>query len=177
LLNRQRPHSIQPSDAANRFSTSNGTSPRPQWGPVTFDFGVFYYGRPGNKNQWFLGGAAPVLTFWTLGALPTTPLDQSFIEFFGKSTWAINDYLTLGSENYFTPNWAGYNADALYSGGNAKLTLPGSHASLSGAFGHYFLGMGDTTYGPTYIQPSVKGSPSDASTELAPVVWTAPRGF
>lgn len=130
---------------------------RPQWGPVTFDFGVFYYGRPGNKNQWFLGGAAPVLTFWTPGALPTTPLDQSFVEFFGKSTWAINDYLTLGSENYFTPNWAGYNADALYSGGNAKLTLPGSRASLSGAFGHYFLGMGDTTYGPTYIQPGVKG--------------------
>lgn len=130
---------------------------RPKWGPVTFDFGVFYYGRPGNQNQWFLGGAAPVLTVWTPGALPTTPLDQSFVEAYGKSTWAINDYLTLGSENYYTPNWAGYNAHALYSGGNAKLTLPGSHASLSGAFGHYFLGMGDATYGPTYIQPGVKG--------------------
>ncbi len=130
---------------------------RPQLGPVTFDFGLFYYGRPGNMNQWFLGGVNPVMTFWTPGAFPTTPLNQSFLEFFGKSTWAITDYLTVGSENYYTPNWAGYNAHALYSGGNARLSLPGGNASLSGAFGHYFLGMGDATYGPTYIQPGVKG--------------------
>lgn len=130
---------------------------RPQWGPVTFDFGVFYYGRPGNTNQWFLGGTMPVMTFWTPGALPTTPLNQSFVEFFGKSTWSVTDYLTVGSENYYTPNWAGYNAQALYSGGNARLSLPGTGASISGAFGHYFLGMGDAIYGPTYIQPGIKG--------------------
>ncbi len=130
---------------------------RPQFGPVTLDFGVFYYGRPGNQNQWFLGGTFPVMTLWTPGAFPTTPLNQSFVEFFGKSTWAINDYLTIGSENYYTPNWAGYEAHALYSGGNARLSLPGAGVSLSGAFGHYFLGMGSATYGPTYIQPGIKG--------------------
>ena len=130
---------------------------RPQLGPVTLDFGLFYYGRPGNRNQWFLGGINPVMTVWTPGAFPTTPLNQSFLEFYGKSLWAINDYLTVGSENYYTPNWAGYNAQALYSGGTARLLMPSGKASLSGAYGHYFLGMGDATYGPTYIQPGIKG--------------------
>jgi hypothetical protein len=130
---------------------------RPVWGPLTLDFGAVYHGRPGNQQQYFLGGLSPVLTFPTPGGMPTTPFDQSFVEIYGKPSWALNDYLTIGAEFGYNPSWANYNAHALYSGGNAKLTLPGSGFSLSGAFGHYFLGMGDATYGPSYIQPGVKG--------------------
>jgi uncharacterized protein (TIGR02001 family) len=130
---------------------------RPAWGPLTLDFGAVYHGRPGNQQQWFLGGVAPVLTFQTPGGLPTTPFDQSFVEIYGKPLWAMNDYLTIGAEFSYAPSWANYNAHALYSGGNAKLSLPGTGFSISGAYGHYFLGMGDPTYGPSYIQPGIKG--------------------
>lgn len=130
---------------------------RPQWGPLTLDFGAVYHGRPGNQQQYFLGGLSPVLTYWTPGGMPTTPFDQSFVEIYAKPSWALNDYLTIGAEIGYDPSWANYNAHALYSGGNAKLSLPGTGASISGAFGHYFLGMGDPTYGPSYIQPGVKG--------------------
>ena len=130
---------------------------RPTWGPLTFDFGVVYHGRPGNQNQWFLGGAQPVLTFPTPGGFPTTPFDQSFVEIYGKPSWAINDYLTIGAEFGYDPSWANYNAHALYSGGNVKVSLPGTGFSISGGFGHYFLGMGDPTFGPSFIQPGIKG--------------------
>ena len=50
----------------------------------------------------------------------------------------MNDYLTIGAEFGYDPSWANYNAHALYSGGNAKLSLPGTGFSVSGAFGHYF---------------------------------------
>lgn len=130
---------------------------RPNWGPLTLDFGAVYHGRPGNQQQYFLGGLSPVLTFWTPGGMPTTPFDQSFVEIYAKPSWSLNDYMTIGAEIGYDPSWANYNAHALYSGGNAKLSLPGTGASISGAFGHYFLGMGDATYGPSYIQPGVKG--------------------
>jgi len=130
---------------------------RPSWGPLTLDFGAVYHGFPGNQQQWFLGGVAPVLTFRTPGGLPTTPFDQSFVEIYAKPSWQINDYLTIGGEFAYDPSWADYNAHGVYTGGNAKLSLPGTGFSISGAYGHYFLGMGDATYGPSYIQPGIRG--------------------
>ena len=144
-----------PTSPAGQLDIYGGV--RPTWGPLTFDFGVVYHGRPGNQNQWFLGGAQPVLTFPTPGGFPTTPFDQSFVEIYGKPSWAINDYLTIGAEFGYDPSWANYNAHALYSGGNVKVSLPGTGFSISGGFGHYFLGMGDPTFGPSFIQPGIKG--------------------
>jgi hypothetical protein len=77
------------------------------------------------------------------------------VEIYGKPSWAINDYLTIGAEFFYS--WASYNADALFSGGYAKLSLPGTGFSVSGAFGHYFLGMGDATFWPSFIQPGIRG--------------------
>jgi len=144
-----------PTSPAGQLDVYGGV--RPTWGPLTFDFGVVYHGRPDNQNQWFLGGVQPVLTYRTPGGLPTTPFDQSFVEIYGKPSWAINDYLTIGAEFGYDPSWADYNAHALYSGGNVTVSLPGTGFSISGGFGHYFLGMGDPTYGPSYIQPGIKG--------------------
>ena len=144
-----------PTSPAGQLDVYGGV--RPTWGPLTFDFGAVYHGRPDNQNQWFLGGVQPVLTYRTPGGLPTTPFDQSFVEIYGKPSWAINDYLTIGAEFGYDPSWADYNAHALYSGGNVTVSLPGTGFSISGGFGHYFLGMGDPTYGPSYIQPGIKG--------------------
>jgi hypothetical protein len=130
---------------------------RPAWGPLTFDFGAVYHGRPGNQVQWFLGGVEPVLTFQTPGGFPTTPFDQSFVEIYGKPSWAINEYLTIGAEFGYDPSWANYNAPGVYSSGYGKLSLPGTGFSISGGFGHYFLGTGAPTYGPSFIQPGIKG--------------------
>lgn len=144
-----------PSSPAVRIDVYGGI--RPTWGPLTLDFGAVYHSNLGNMHQWFIGGAFPVLNTWTPGAIPTTPFDESFVEIYGRPSWAINDYLTIGADFSYSPNWANYNAQGLYSGGTATLSLPGTGVSLSGAFGHYYLGMGSPAFGPTYIQPGITG--------------------
>lgn len=131
---------------------------RPTWGPLTLDFGAIYYAYPSNHQQWFIGGAIPVTTFKnSYTALPTTAFDPSYIEIYFKPSWAVNDYLTLGGQLAYAPNWNRYNAHALYSEINAKVTpfvnTDYSGLSISGAFGHYYLGMADASYGGSYIDP------------------------
>ena len=127
---------------------------RPVWGPLTLDFGAIGYVYPGNKTQWFLGGALPVLTFFTPGGIPTTPRDPTYVEIYGKSTWALNDYLTLGTSTYYAPNWNNYGAKGLYNEINAKITLPDTGFSVSGAFGHSFIGRSSWLYGFSYVDPA-----------------------
>lgn len=131
---------------------------RPTWGPLTLDFGAVYYAYPSNHQQWFIGGAIPVTTFKnSYTALPTTAFDPSYIEIYFKPSWALNDYLTLGGQLAYAPNWNRYNAHSLYSEINAKVTpfanTDYSGLSISGAFGHYYLGMSDASYGGSYIDP------------------------
>lgn len=131
---------------------------RPTWGPLTLDFGAIYYAYPSNHQQWFIGGAIPVTTFKnSYTALPTTAFDPSYIEIYFKPSWALNDYLTLGGQLAYAPNWNRYNAHSLYSEINAKVTpfanTDYSGLSISGAFGHYYLGMSDASYGGSYIDP------------------------
>lgn len=126
---------------------------RPTWGPLTLDIGAIYYAYPGNKTQYFLGGAMPVLTFWTPLGVPTTARDPSYVEIYGKTAWALNDYLTIGTGTYYAPNWNNYNAKGLYNEINAKITFGETGFSLSGAFGHSFLGRTSWEYGFSYVDP------------------------
>lgn len=131
---------------------------RPTWGPLTLDFGAIYYAYPGNHQQWWLGGTIPVATFRSsLGAAPTTAFDPSYVEIYFKPSWAVNDYLTLGGQVAYAPNWNNYGAHSLYSEINAKLTpfanTDYSGFSVSGAFGHYYIGMATSQYGYSYIDP------------------------
>jgi hypothetical protein len=132
---------------------------RPTWGPLTLDFGAIYYAYPSNHQQWWLfAGAPPVATFrQALGAAPTTAFDPSYVEIYFKPSWALNDYLTLGGQLAYAPSWNNYGAHALYSEINAKVTpfanTDYSGFSISGAFGHYYLGMATTQYGQSYIDP------------------------
>ena len=94
----------------------------PTWGPLTLDFGAIYYAYPSNHQQWFIGGAIPVTTFKnSYTALPTTAFDPSYVEIYFKPSWAVNDYLTLGGQIAYAPNWNNYSAHALYSEINAKV--------------------------------------------------------
>jgi len=134
---------------------------RPSWGPLTLDFGVIYYDYSSNHQQWWLGGDSPVLPYRSgpVGAAiaPTTAFDPSYVEIYAKPSWAINDYVTLGGTFAYDPNWNNYGAHAFYSEGNLKLTpFPNtdySGLSVSGAFGHYYLGMANTSYGYSYVDP------------------------
>jgi hypothetical protein len=131
---------------------------RPSWGPLTLDFGAIYYAYPSNHQQWFIGGAIPVTTYKnSYTALPTTAFDPSYVEIYFKPSWAVNDYLTLGGQVAYDPNWNNYSAHALYSEINAKLTpfanTDFSGFSLSGAFGHYYIGNSSAAYGGSYIDP------------------------
>lgn len=131
---------------------------RPTWGPLTLDFGAIYYAYPSNHQQWFIGGVIPVTTFKNSpNATPTTAFDPSYVEIYFKLSWAVNDYLTLGGQVAYDPNWNNYGAHALYSEINAKVTpfanTDYSGFSLSGAFGHYYLGMATSQYGFSYIDP------------------------
>jgi len=125
---------------------------RPVWGSLTLDFGAIYYAYPGNKTRYFLAGAGgPVLPFFTPGAAPTTAANPSFVEFYAKSTWAINDYLSIGTATYYAPNWNNYGAKALYNELNAKVTFGETGFSASGAFGHQYLGRATWQYGFSYV--------------------------
>ncbi len=127
---------------------------RPVWGPLTLDFGGLYYEYPANKTQYYLGGAAPVLTFFTPGGIPTTAHDPSFLELYAKATWALNDYLSVGGNVNYDPNWNNYGAKGLYSELNAKVTFGATGLSASGAFGHYYLGRASWIYGYSYVDPT-----------------------
>ena len=124
---------------------------RPVWGSLTLDFGALYYAYPSNKTQYFLGGTQPVLTYYTPFSIPSTPRDPSFLELYAKGTWAVNDWFTIGANTNYTSNWVGTGAKALYSEINAKFTIPDSGFSVSGAYGHYFLGRGSTYLGNNFF--------------------------
>jgi uncharacterized protein (TIGR02001 family) len=127
---------------------------RPVWGPLTLDFGAIGYIYPANKTQYFLAGAFPVLTFFTPGGIPTTPRDPSYLEIYGKTTWAVNDYFSIGTSTYYAPNWNNYGAKGLYNELNAKVTFGETGFSVSGAFGHSYLGRGTWQYGYSYVDAS-----------------------
>lgn len=127
---------------------------RPVWGSLTLDFGAIYYAYPGNKTRYFLAGAGgPVLPFWTPGGTPTTAANPSYMEWYAKSTWAINDYLSVGTATYYAPNWNNYAAKGLYNEINAKVTFGETGFAVSGAFGHSYLGRSSWEYGFSYVDP------------------------
>ncbi len=126
---------------------------RPTFGPVAFDFGVFAYLYPGgqcfNAVAAFCGGS-------TIGALPNgnfAKRDASFYEGYAKVLWTVNDWVALGANVYYSPNFLNTGADGTYASGTAKFTAPstwfgssGIGGYLSGEYGHQYLGTSDAFY-------------------------------
>jgi hypothetical protein len=127
---------------------------RVTFGPVRFDFGAIYYYYYPNESQVFvLPTAGPVgLGFPTTQPggnplfVPWTVADTDFLEVYGKATWTVNTWVTLGGYLYYTDDWLGSGAYGTYAGGTVKLTAPSSWfptdfgAYLSGEVAHYWLG-------------------------------------
>ncbi len=130
---------------------------RPTFDKLALDFGIWYYYYPGgqcfNTSQ-FCGGS---------GAFPGGPTalpngnfakaDASFYEWYGKATYTVNDNLSLGIQEWYSPSVVNTGADGWYTVGNVTLTAPTSWFSnglgmyVSGDAGYWALGTSDSFYG------------------------------
>jgi uncharacterized protein (TIGR02001 family) len=153
-----------PSDPAAEVDLYGGI--RPTFGKFAGDIGAIYYLYPNNSNQYFTNGTATFLNP-SLAALPaasrcptgpfcaTLPLNPSYLEVYFKPTYAVTDSLTLGANFYYSPKWDNYpGTQEGYVSGTAKYAFGSSGFSLSGEFGHEFLGSVDANTlftGPTKL--------------------------
>ncbi len=132
---------------------------RPTFGKLSLDFGVWYYWYPG--GQCFNGeldvNNLPFGTDCFLnGSLPINgnviKKDLSFVEGYGKASFALTDAFTVGASAYYSPSVLNSGADGVYAAGTAKYTLPSSlfpadwGMYVSGDVGHWWLGTSDAFY-------------------------------
>src|SRR4051812_17949246 len=134
---------------------------RPTFGPVAFDFGAWYYWYPG--GQCFAapgvnfqpcspsGGVAPI-------GLPNgnaIKSDLSFLEYFAKVNYTVNDNIVLGAYVYYSPSVLNSGASGVFYGGTAKYTWAafanGVQPYISGEVGRWDFGTTDAFYGCTPV--------------------------
>ena len=143
---------------------------RPTFGPVAFDFGVWYYYYPGGDDYY-------ATDIGIVGAIA----DASFIEGYGKVTWTINDYVAVGGQVWYTPSYLNTGADGTFYSGNVKFTAPsnllpyGLGVYVSGEVGRQELGTADAyTAGTPFGPLVVYGGPTDLPSYTT---WNAGLGF
>ena len=116
--------------------TNQDTSPPVEWdvigglrttyGAFTVDLGAVGYLYSNSKNSIFI----------------TTP---NWFEGYAKTTYALNDALSLGVNVFLSPSYLDYGASSQYVAGTAAYKL--GDFTFSGEFGRQFLGKQDATHG------------------------------
>ena len=102
---------------------------RPKFGDLSFDFGVWQYYYPGEKQFIDLTGA-----YWT-------PKNTDFTEVYGKVSYTYAEALTVGANVFYAWDWLGIGASATYGSITAKYALPFLEGlSVSGELGRYWIG-------------------------------------
>jgi uncharacterized protein (TIGR02001 family) len=128
---------------------------RPTFGPVSFDFGAWYYWYPGGECIGLAPNCPVGLTTVPNGNVMKK--DVSFFEVYGKVAWTINDMFTVGASAFYSPDFLNTGADGTYIGATAKFTGPTLAAGIgwyvSGELGQQFLGTSDAFYGLAPIYP------------------------
>ena len=106
---------------------------RPKFGDLAFDFGIWQYYYPGEKQY---------IDTWSAGApIYWTPKNTDFTEVYGKVSYTYAEALTVGANVYYAWDWLGTGASGTYASITAKYMLPFLEGlSVSGEFGHYWLG-------------------------------------
>lgn len=153
-----------PNNAAAEIDFYGGI--RPTFDKLALDFGAWYYYYPG--GQCFniptlcssLGGGPAVFPYAVPSTILQNPLfpnvvkqDESFYEFYAKATYTVNDNLSLGVQEWYSPSVVNSGADGWYTTGNVTLTAPtswftnGLGAYASGDVGYWALGTSDAFYG------------------------------
>jgi uncharacterized protein (TIGR02001 family) len=116
-----------------------------------FDLGGIVYGYPdsptGTTNVY-----SSVLGWYPIGLAARNP---TFFEVYVKPTYTINDWLTVGANFFYTPSYLNTGANGEYLSGTVKAGLPGpfSAVSVSGEFGHQWLGTVDSVYTNNNFNP------------------------
>lgn len=160
---------------------------RPTFGPVTFDFGAWYYWYPGGQCFNAAQGAdcATNADPITLG-LPVNgnviKSNLSFWEIYAKAAYTINEQFTIGGAAYYSPSVLNPGADGTFVVANIKYTAPSSALPngfgfyASAEIGHWYLGTSDSFYctgaGGPCINPYPNGIPYKSYT-----TWNAGIGF
>jgi uncharacterized protein (TIGR02001 family) len=126
---------------------------RPTFGPLALDFGFIYYYYP-RETQLFIDPTGTFLVTSPVGALGIFTLDDTdFWEVYAKGVYTFNDYVALGGNFYYSPNWLNTGAYGTFASGTLKLTAPanwlpnGLGLYLSGELGHYWFGTSDPILG------------------------------
>lgn len=102
---------------------------RPKFGDLAFDLGVMQYYYPNEKQLIDATGV-----FWT-------PKNTDYTEVYGKVSYTFAESLTLGANVFYAWDWLGTGASGTYASVTAKYALPFLEGlSVSGEFGHYWLG-------------------------------------
>ena len=146
---------------------------RPTFGPLTLDFGGWYYWYPGGSC--FNGSIAPIFGADCLenGYLPVNfnviKKDLSFWEAYAKATYAVNEQVSFNGAVFYSPSVLNSGAKGTYLLGGAKFTAPsaampeGWGLYLSGEAAKWFLGTSDAFYctqiGPGCTAPYANGIP------------------
>jgi hypothetical protein len=127
---------------------------RPTFGPLTLDFGYWYYWYPGGECFQYLPQFG--LDCVANGALPingnVVKRDLSFWEVFAKATYKVSDQLALGARVFYTPSVANAGSPGTYVGGDVKWTAPsntlpyGYGLHVSAEAGYWFIGQSDAFY-------------------------------
>jgi uncharacterized protein (TIGR02001 family) len=141
-----------PNHAAAEIDFYGGV--RPTFGPLALDLGFWYYYYPGGLCFGCVG--TPVLP-----NLNVVKNDVSFWEVYAKGTYTFNDQFNVGANFYYTNSFLNSGADGEYVSGTAKYSFPGTFwfgvaASISGEFGHQFLGTTDSFYGVAAFPQGIK---------------------
>jgi len=163
-----------PNHAAAEIDFYGGV--RPTFDKLALDFGIWYYYYPGGQcyNTDVQTPCAPDGSTTTPLALPNgnfAKANASFVEFYAKATYTINDQWATGIQEWYSPSVSNTGADGWYTVGNLTYTAPatwfpansGLGGYISGDLGYWALGTSDNFYctssGTTCIPPFAGGVP------------------
>jgi hypothetical protein len=124
---------------------------RPTFGPLAFDFGIWYYWYPGGQciNDTFGANVCGNVLSPFLPNGNAMKKDVSFLEVFGKVNWTINDMFAVGANAFYSPDFLNTGADGTYISATAKFIGPAMGNLgwyVSGELGRQYLGTSDSFY-------------------------------
>jgi uncharacterized protein (TIGR02001 family) len=121
---------------------------RPTFDKLALDFGIWYYWYPGGLcYNTIVAGCMPSLANGN-----ADKANVSFIEFYGKGTYTINDNVSVGLQEWYSPSVSNSGAYGWFTTGNLTLTAPttwfpnGIGFYTSGDLGYWALGTSSNFY-------------------------------
>jgi hypothetical protein len=156
-----------PNNAAAEIDFYGGI--RPTFDKLALDFGAWYYWYPGGNCYnstpalcTSLGGGPfaghftpPTQLVGGIGGGNVVKQNESFYEIYGKATYTVNDNVSWGVQEWYSPSVANTGAFGWFSTGNLTLTAPttwfqnGLGAYASADIGYWDLGTSDAFYANT----------------------------